>query len=151
MTRPVLLVGSAGGHLAQLVALRPWWEQRSRTWVTFDLPDARSQLEGERVIAAHHPTTRNIPNLVRNTLLAWRVLRRERPAVVVTSGAGVAVPFFVLARLVGARTVYLEVYDRIETPTMTARLCRRFTDLFLAQWDEQLELYPEAVLVGRVL
>src|SRR4051794_20942434 len=52
----VMFVCSSGGHLAQVMKLRPWWEERSRVWVTFDKPDAVSQLEGERMISGHHPT-----------------------------------------------------------------------------------------------
>jgi len=147
----VLLVGSAGGHLAQLMALRPWWETRERFWVTFSLSDAQSLLAGERVAWAYHPTTRNLVNLLRNFALAWRVLRAERPDVVVSTGAGVALPFFALGRLLGVRTVYLEVYDRIDSKTMTARLCRPFTDLFCVQWDEQLAVWPDATVVGALL
>lgn len=147
----VLLVCSSGGHLAQLLALRPWWAGRQRHWVTFGTADARSQLEGEPVTWAHHPTTRNIPNLLRNTWMALRVLRRERPELVVTTGAGVALPFFVLSRLLRSKTVYVEVYDRLDSRTLTARLCRPFTDLFCVQWDEQRELYPGAIVIGPLL
>lgn len=147
----VLLVGSAGGHLAQLYALRPWWGRRPRAWVTFPSADSRSLLAGERVFDAYAPTTRSVPNLLRNTLLAWRVLRRLRPATVVSTGAGVAFPFFVVARLLGIRTVYLEVFDRLETRTLTGRLCYPFTDRFLVQWEEQVRLYPKARLVGPLL
>ena len=148
-----LLICSSGGHLAQLVALRPWYAGRPRTWVTFDTPHARSLLAGEETVWAYHPTTRNIPNLLRNTGLAVRRLlpRRTRPAVLVSTGAGVALPFFVLGRLLGVPTVYIEVYDRIDMPTLTARLCRPFTSLFLVQWPEQREMYPEAVVVGHLL
>jgi UDP-N-acetylglucosamine:LPS N-acetylglucosamine transferase len=147
----VMLVGSSGGHLAQLYALRPWWNERRRTWVTFDTPDAISLLDGEEVVYAHHPTTRNARNLARNALLARRVLRRIRPDVVVTTGAAVAVPFFALAHQMGIPTVYIEVYDRVETPTLSARLCRPFTSKMLVQWEEQLSLYAKSELVGPLL
>ncbi|WP_410814235.1 UDP-N-acetylglucosamine--LPS N-acetylglucosamine transferase [Micromonospora sp. 067-2] len=147
----LLLVGSSGGHLAQLLALRSWYEDRPRCWVTFDTPEAVSLLTGEDLVPAHHPTTRNVPNLLRNALLAWRVLHRRRVAAVVTTGAGVAVPFVVLARLRRVPTVYIEVYDRIDTPTMTARLCRPFLSAMLVQWDEQRRQYPEATVVGTLL
>ena len=149
--RRVLLVCSSGGHLAQLLALEPWWRGQERTWVTFDTPDATSLLRQERVRWAHYPTTRNLPNLVRNALLSLRVVRRWRPDVVISTGAGVALPFFVLARLLGVPTVYIEVYDRIDAPTLTARLCRPFTSLFLVQWEEQRRFCPEAVVVGALL
>ncbi len=147
----VLLVGSAGGHLAQLYALRPWWRRFARVWVTFASADAHSLLEGERVVHAYAPTTRNLWNLVRNTVLAWRVLRRLRPTVVVSTGAGVAFPFFLVARILGIPTIYVEVFDRIETPTLTGRLCYPLTDRFLLQWEEQARLYPKGRVIGPLL
>ncbi len=144
----VLFVCSSGGHLSQLLQLRPWWEQHDRRWVTFDLPDARSKLTGEVLVPAHHPTTRNLRNLARNVPLARRVLREYRPDVVVSDGAGVAVPFFVLARAQRIPTVYLEVYDRIDSRTLTGRLCRPFTTRFLVQWPEQQVLYRGSELIG---
>jgi UDP-N-acetylglucosamine:LPS N-acetylglucosamine transferase len=149
--RHVLLVASAGGHLAQLLELRPWWSQHRRTWVTFDKADARSALVGEDVVFAHHPTTRNIPNAMRNFVLAHQVLRSRRPDLVVSTGAGVALPVFLAARQRGIPTMYLEVYDRIQSRTLTGRLCRPLSSEFCVQWQEQEKLYPGAQLVGAVL
>jgi UDP-N-acetylglucosamine:LPS N-acetylglucosamine transferase len=146
----VLMVCSAGGHLSQLLQLRAWWAQHESRWVTFDLPDAHSKLDGETVITAHHPTTRNIPNLVRNLGLARRVIAEFRPDVVVSNGAGVAVPFFAVARASRIPTVYLEVYDRIDSTTMTGRLCRPLSSMFLVQWPEQQRLYHGSALIGPV-
>ena len=89
-------------------------------------------------------------NAVRNLGLAVQVLRNYRPDVVVSAGAGVAVPFFVTARALGVRTVYLEVYDRIDLPTMTGKLCYPFTDLFLLQWEEQRTSYPKGRVIGSL-
>jgi beta-1,4-N-acetylglucosaminyltransferase len=147
----IAFVSSAGGHLLQLYQLRPWWEKHDRFWVTFDLPDARSLLAGERVVHAHHPTTRNIPNLLRNLRLAWRTLHAERPDVIVSTGAGVAFPFFVVGRLVRAKKVYIEVSDRIDPATLTGRLCYPISTLFLLQWDEQRRSYPRGEVVGTLL
>lgn len=149
----LLLICSSGGHLAQLLTLRPYFSGRSHGWITFDTPHARSLLDGEDTVWAYHPTTRNIPNLLRNTALALRTLlpRGRRPAALVSTGAGVAFPFFVVAWLLRVPTVYIEVYDRIDMPTLTARLCRPFTSLFLVQWPEQRDLYPGSVVVGHLL
>jgi UDP-N-acetylglucosamine:LPS N-acetylglucosamine transferase len=147
----VLLVGSNGGHLAQLFALRPWWETRDRAWVTFDKADAMSQLEGEQVDWAHHPTTRNVPNLIRNFAVAWRVLRARRPDLVVSTGAAVAIPFFVFARLMRIPAVYVEVYDRVASRTVSGRICRPLSSRFFVQWDEQAALYPGSTVIGPLL
>ncbi len=144
----VLFVSSSGGHLSQLLQLRAWWEHHDRSWVTFDLPDARSKLEGETLIPAHHPTTRNAINTVRNAALAWSVIGEYEPDVIVSNGAGVAFPFFALAKTKGIPTVYLEVYDRIDSRTLTGRLCRPLATKFLVQWPEQQDLYEDTTLIG---
>jgi UDP-N-acetylglucosamine transferase subunit ALG13 len=148
----IMLVGSSGGHLSQLLALAPWYDTRqARTWVTFRTPDAMSRLAGEQVTWAYHPTTRNVANLLRNTVLAWREVRRLRPDLIVSTGAAVAFPFFVVGRLHRVRTAYIEVRDRLDSRTLTARLCRPLTSLFCVQLPEQERLYPGAVVLGSLL
>lgn len=145
-------MGSSGGHLAHLMRLRDWWSRHERAWVTFDTADALHLLAGEHDVTwAYRPTTRNIPNLLRNTVQSVGVLRAFRPTVIISTGAGVALPYFVLGRLLGVRTVYIEVFDRIETATMTGRLVRPFTDCMFVQWEEQLALYDDALLLGPLL
>lgn len=121
-----------------------------RFWVTFDKEDANTALAGERVYHCFFPTNRNLKNTVRNTLLAIKVLLRERPDLIVSSGAAVAVPFFAIGKLLGAKTVYVEVFDRADAPTLTGRLVRRMTDLFVVQWPEMERVYPGSVNLGPV-
>lgn len=146
----VLLVGSSGGHLDHLVRLEPWWRSMERAWVTFDLPDARSRLAEETAYWAYYPTTRSAKNLVRNLGLARRVLREIQPDVVVSTGAGLAVPFFAIARSMGIPTVYLEVFDRVSSRTLTGRLCHPLSTRFFVQWPEQERLYPGSINVGSI-
>ena len=104
----ILIACSSGGHLAQALALKPWWGDHDRLWVTGPTPDARMKLKGEQAIACHWPTQRSIPKLLRNARLARRVLRDYRPDVVFSTGAAIAVPFMWQAHSVGARSIYLE-------------------------------------------
>lgn len=147
----VALVASAGGHLAQLIALEKFWKDHERTWATFELPEVKKALEGETVDYVYFPTTRNIPNAIRNLKVAWKVLRREKPDAVITTGAAVAVPFFLVAKVLGIKTVFIECYDRITMPTLSARLCYPISDLFVVQWDEQKKTFPDAVNIGAIL
>jgi beta-1,4-N-acetylglucosaminyltransferase len=149
-TRPVLLVASSGGHLRQLVQLREEWPSEQRAWVTFGTPDARSLLEGERVWYAHHPTNRNIPNLLRNTLFAFRLVWKLRPRAVVSTGAGVAVPFCYVARLLGARVIFIESLSRIFKPSLTARLVYPVATNFFVQWPELQPKFRRARYEGQL-
>lgn len=146
----ICLVGSSGGHLTHLYMLKPTWEQYERFWVTFDKEDARSILEGEKVYPCYYPTNRNLKNLIRNTLVAWKVLRKEKPDVLISSGAAVAVPFFYLGKLMGKKLIYIEVFDRVDKPTMTGKMVYPIVDEFIVQWEEQLKVYPKAKNFGSI-
>jgi beta-1,4-N-acetylglucosaminyltransferase len=149
--RKVALVGSSGGHLMHLHVLRSAWSDLDRFWVTFDTPDAASLLEGERVYYCYHPTNRHIPNLIRNTVLTVQILAKERPTHILSTGAAVAIPFFFIGRFLGMQLIFLEVFDRIDSPTITGRLVRLVAQHFLVQWPEQRALYPGAEVIGPVL
>lgn len=148
---PVMMVTTQGGHLAQLLALQTWWARYDRLWVAPPTADVDDKLAGERVVHSYYPTTRNAWNAVRNFALAVRILLRERPALVVSAGAGVAVPFFLVAWVLRIPTVFIEVYDRIDSATMTGRLCGPFTTRRFVQWESQTECYPDAEVVGPLL
>ena len=98
----------------------------------------------------YYPTNRNLKNLLKNTVVAWKVLRKEKPDLLISSGAAVAVPFFYLAKLMGKKLIYVEVYDRIDKPTLTGRLVYPIVDCFIVQWEEQKKVYPKAVNLGSI-
>ena len=104
----ILLVCSTGGHFRSMQELNLFWETHERVWVTFYSATTKAALEAEKVYWAWSPTNRNLLNLVRNFLLAWQVLSRERPQLVISTGAGVAVPFLILAKILGSQTVFIE-------------------------------------------
>lgn len=118
--------------------------------MTFDKPDASSYLTEERWYKAYFPTNRNVFNLIRNTFVAFRVLLKERPDVIISSGAGVAVPFFYIGKLLGAKLIYIEVFDRADKSTVTGRLVYSITDRFIVQWDEMKKVYPKAINLGSL-
>lgn len=147
----VCIPTSSGGHLTHMRMLMPVLEKaKDRFWVTFDKEDANNLLAGERVYHCFFPTNRNVKNAARNTLLAIKLLNRERPNLIISSGAAVAVPFFMVGKLLGARTIYIEVFDRVDKPTLTGRLICHMTDLFIVQWPEMTSVYPGSVDLGSI-
>lgn len=146
----VCLVGSSGGHLTHLYLLKPFWQDKERFWVTFDKEDARSILNDEKKYFCYFPTNRNLKNLIKNTVLAYQILKKERPDIIISSGAAVAVPFFYLGKLFGAKTLYIEVFDRIDAPTLTGKLVYPVTDKFIVQWEEMKKVYPKAINLGSI-
>ena len=130
--------------------LKPFWENKDRFWVTFDKEDARSLLGEEIFYPLYFPSNRSLKALVINTWRALKIIPKERPDLIITSGAAGAVPFFYVGKLFGAKTIYIEVFDRIDAPTISGKLCYPVTDKFIVEWDEMLNVYPKAENLGSI-
>ena len=147
----VLLVCSPGGHLQQMLALEPAWRGMDRAWVTLPGADVGYLLADEDVTLGHGPTNRSIRRLILNLGLAWRLLRRDRPDAILSTGAGLAVPFFLVGKLLGIRLVYVESVTRTETISLSGRLVYRLADRFFVQWPQAAQGRRRAVYAGSVL
>lgn len=145
------LVCSSGGHLYELFILSREWHDRERFWVSFPTSDATHLLKDERVIWAHHPTNRNVRNLLKNLWLSIKVLRDERPDAVISTGAGVGLPFILCAKLMGIRTIFIESIARSEELSLTGRLCLPLADKLLSQSPDLARKHKKLEFRGRVL
>ena len=88
--------------------------------------------------------------MIINTHRAIKILKKERPDVIITSGAAPAIPFFWIGKMMGAKTVYIEVFDRIDKSTISGKICYPVTDLFIVQWDEMKQVYKKSVNLGSI-
>ncbi|WP_433720815.1 glycosyltransferase [Actinoplanes sp. CA-051413] len=120
-----LLVASTGGHLAELHDLRPRLDVGERRWVTFDSPQSRSLLDGEDVVFVPPATSRDLVGAVKDLIVAERMFRRERYERVISTGASVALAFFLPATRAGVPCSYIESATRTEGPSLTGRLAAR--------------------------
>lgn len=134
-----------------MLALEPAWRGMERSWVTLRGADSAYLLADERVTLGHGPTNRSLVNLVRNLGLAWRLLRRARPDAILSTGAGLAVPFFLVGKLLGIRSVYVESVTRTETISLSGRLVYRLASRFFVQWPQAAEGRSRAEYAGAVL
>jgi UDP-N-acetylglucosamine transferase subunit ALG13 len=120
-----LLVASTGGHLAELHDLVPRLGVRERRWVTFDSPQSRSLLDGEDVVHVPPATSRDLVGAVKDLLIARRMFRGHRYEQVISTGASVAMSFFVPATAAGVECMYIESATRTDGPSLTGRMVAR--------------------------
>ena len=120
-----LLVASTGGHLAELHDLAPRLGITDRRWVTFDSPQSRSLLAGEDVVHVPPATSRDVVGAVRDLMVARRMFREERYERVVSTGASVALAFFLPAARAGIECCYIESATRTHGPSLTGKLVAR--------------------------
>ena len=145
------LVCSSGGHFQELLRLRNVWQDYDHFWVTFSGVDTTPLLAAEEMIAAYHPTNRNLWNLFRNSLIAWRILRTKKPDLIISTGAGVAIPFFYLAKLFAIKTIYIESLTRIYGLSLTGKIIYPVAGYFYVQWPELARRLKKAIYGGQIL
>lgn len=154
--KKLMLVCSSGGHYKAMRQLKGFWSQFEEVcWVTFKTATTASELQAEkgRVYWAYSPTNRNIPNLIRNLMLAFKViLSREKPDLILSTGAGVAVPFLLIAKFFcGSQVIFVESKTRLKQLSLSARLLQALSgvDKLIVQGKQIASLYPNAQYVGE--
>ena len=133
----ICLVCSHGGHLTELQHLREAFDGHETFFITYD--SARTRILERRYL---------LRNIGKNPLLMayaffiiFSILLRERPKIIVSTGAEIAIPAFCLAKLLGIKTVFIESWTRVDQPTGTGKIVYRVSDVFLVQWEEMLSKY----------
>jgi UDP-N-acetylglucosamine--N-acetylmuramyl-(pentapeptide) pyrophosphoryl-undecaprenol N-acetylglucosamine transferase len=136
----VLFVASSGGHLEELLALRPRIATGADpvAWATEATPQARELLAGECAWFLPSAPSRDVGGMVRCAPHAWALVRRARFDAVVSTGASIAIPFLAAARARGLEAHYIESAARLAGPSLTGRVLARVPGVRLwsqhAQW-----------------
>ena len=147
-----LLVASSGGHLAELYDLVPRLGVRERRWVTFDSPQSRSLLAGEDVVHVPPAASRDLVGAVRDLVIARKMFRRRRYDRVISTGASVAMSFFVPATAAGVECAYIESATRTDGPSLTGRMAARLPGVKMftqyRSWADETWLYGGSIFDG---
>jgi UDP-N-acetylglucosamine:LPS N-acetylglucosamine transferase len=78
------------------------------------------------------------------------IIHKTKCDVIISAGSAMSVPLFIVAKLYGMKTIFLESWSRITTKSNAGRLCYPLSDLFFIQWRELKALYPKAIYRGRL-
>lgn len=146
----VLAVASGGGHWVQLRRLAPAFDGCDVAFVTVQ-PDYRSTVPGSSRFYCVRDATRwdRWGLLVLALQLSWIVLR-ERPRIVVSTGAAPGFIALRLGRLVGARTIWVDSIANVESLSLSGLRIGPHADLWLTQW-EHLATPAGPVFRGKTL
>jgi beta-1,4-N-acetylglucosaminyltransferase len=147
----IALICSHGGHLTEMLELLEAFGGCELFFVTYASKRA-NELDRQYRVYAIDNIGASPMRLLRSLPATWRILRRERPDVLVSTGSEIAIPFFALAKLLRMRTVFVESCCHVKTPSRTGKVVYPFSDVFLVQWSELLEAYgPKARYEGGLL
>ncbi|HXG28760.1 MAG TPA: PssD/Cps14F family polysaccharide biosynthesis glycosyltransferase [Nevskiales bacterium] len=142
------IVSSCGGHLTEVRALAPAYARYEHFYVLNDRAGLAPDMAGKTYFIAH--SERDWRFFV-NLWEAYRILRHERPHVLLSTGAGPAVPFALVGRyLFGCRIVFVETFTRVNKPSLTGRIMYWLAHDFYYQWLNLATYFPRGVHGGTL-
>jgi len=147
----ICITASAGGHLTQLLKLSESWQEYETFYVTTsDVVREKLQKYGKAYTVGE--CNREHPFLVILVLIRCiKTILRERPDVVISTGAAVGCIVCFLSKLLGAKVVWVDSIANVELVSLSGRMVRHIADLFLVQWPELVEQYSNVEYVGAVI
>jgi len=154
--KKVLFISSTGGHLNELLQLRPMFKKyksyliTEKTKTTVDIEDKDLNEIYYLIYGTKHKPLIYIFKLLINCFKSLYYFIKINPDVIITTGAHTAGPMCCIGKIFGKKIIYIETFANIETKTITGRLIYKFADLFIVQWESMLELYPKAVYGGWI-
>lgn len=141
------LIASHGGHLTELESLRGDLGEVDSFLITYASPRTNERNRVYRVRNIGANPLRLLTALIQITL----ILAKERPQAIISTGAEIAIPAFVMGKLFGQRLIFIESLCRVSRPSGTGFLVYPLTDLFLVQWPMLAQHYgPRAEYAGAV-
>jgi len=148
----ICFAASSGGHLEELMVLRPLMDRYDSFIVTEKTmyEAAGKERQVYYLMQVNRLERSCILRLAANALLSLKILLTEHPDVIITTGVLAMIPLCLLCKASGKTLVFIESYANVYSPTRTGRLLYRFADQFYVQWPELMEYYPEATYLGGI-
>jgi UDP-N-acetylglucosamine:LPS N-acetylglucosamine transferase len=143
-------VCSAGGHLTELIQLKEVYEQYDHFFITLKRQDTIDLAKKEKVYFISDPE-RNPIKFIANLFQSFWILIKEKPNIILSTGAGMAIPVCYIGKIFRSKIIFIESFCRIKEPSLTGKIIYPIADLFLVQWREQLKKYGnKAIYSGSV-
>ena len=147
LTNNIVGISSGGGHLSELLAAIPSTIERDMVYITVNNSHTKKSLKNTRhrfIIDPHISVVKYLVNLTHAFILFVVI----RPKAIISTGAGVAIPFMMLGKLFGSRLIFIETGARVHTMSKSGKFMYKYADRFFVQYGQLLDKYPNATLGG---
>jgi len=129
--------------LLQIRKLNKFYTKYDYFFVTFFSKPIEELARKEKFYFVNDPG-RNVLRFLINAFQSLSVFLKEKPDVIISTGAGVAIAMCWWGRLFGKKVIFIESWSRIEKPSFAGRLVYPVADLFIVQWEQMQKYYSKA-------
>jgi beta-1,4-N-acetylglucosaminyltransferase len=134
----IALVCSHGGHLTEILYLMEAFKDHEIFFITYE-NFRTNDLKQKKYLLKNIGT--NPIRMFKAFFQIRSILSEEKPDYIVSTGSEIAIPSFILARIMGIKSIFIESWCRVQTRSGTGKIVYYFSDIFLVQWPELLKLY----------
>jgi UDP-N-acetylglucosamine:LPS N-acetylglucosamine transferase len=147
----ICLAASAGGHISQLLKLASCWDGYKTFCVTTTevMRDNLGKLGEVYVVGEcnrQHPI-----RVIAVFFRCIRIILKEKPNVVISTGAAAGCMLCFLGKIIGAKVVWVDSITNVERISLSGRMVRYIADLFMVQWPELANKHKNVEFVGTVI
>lgn len=148
----ICFIASAGGHFEQLMMLKPIMN-RYDSFIVTEKTKYSVVKEKKKVYYLRQVNRKEkefIFIMIVNTFITMKIFLKEKPDLVISTGALATIPMCIISKLLRKKLIFIESFAKVNSPTLTGRLLYKFADQFYVQWENMLEIYPNAVYKGGI-
>lgn len=148
----ICFTASSGGHFEQIMMLKPLMDKYDSIVVT----EETNYSVGNKDVSFYYLKQVNrheskfLWYMAINTIRAIQIYFKEKPDVVISTGALATIPMSIIAKVFRKKIIFIESFAKINSPTLTGKLVYKFADQFYVQWEEMKEFYPNAICKGGI-
>ena len=149
--KKIAFIASSGGHFTQLMMLKPLMDEYDHIIITEKTDIGEGKPDGEKIYYVPQINRKDkilIFELIANAFCSLKIFIKEKPTVVISTGVLATIPFCLLAKLFGARLIYIESFAKVKSPTQTGKLLYKYADHFFVQWKSMQDVYKKAIYAG---
>ena len=148
----ICFTSSSGGHLEEISRLKDIAEKYEHFLLTEKSSFSQNSF-GKKKYYVPQTNRREILFIFKfiyiliNSLI---ILIKEKPTIIISPGSLATLPICILGKLLKKKIIYIESFARCDKPSLTGKLMYKHADLFIVQWKEMLEFYPNAIYGGGI-
>ena len=146
----LMLVCTSGGHFSTMRGLNNFWSKHQRVWVTDRNKDTESIQDQEQVYWLPYQGTRQILPFFQNLPVIFKIVFWEKPDLIISTGASLAVGFALVAKILSIQFIYIESISRSTNLSLSGKLVYFLCHQFYVQSPILTQKYRRALFRGYV-
>lgn len=151
--KKICFIASSGGHLEQIRQLKEVSKKYECYYITNKTVSTEKMKEKKYLVEDLYRgkgKLKKILRLIKMFFEQFILWVKEKPDFVITTGAGIAIPSCLIAKVFRKKVIYIESFARIDTANKSGKFIYKFADIFVVQWESLLKIYPKAVYWGWI-